>query len=75
MFFSEFDFAPIPPMIPPGFLDTAKSRKTTMDLQAFIYKEKRHPGGWRWSALYYLVVESAGIEPASANPLQQVLHT
>ena len=46
-----------------------------MDLQDIIYKEKRHPGGWRWSAVYYLVVESAGIEPASANPLQQVLHT
>jgi len=46
-----------------------------MALRAFIYKEKRHPGGWRWTVTYFKMVESAGIEPASANPLQQVLHT
>ena len=39
------------------------------------YKENRHPGGWRWTVTYFKMVESAGIEPASANPLQQVLHT
>ncbi|MDH6523802.1 hypothetical protein M2130_000321, partial [Polynucleobacter sphagniphilus] len=47
----------------------------TMGVQPFIYKEKRHPGGWRWTVTYFKMVESAGIEPASANPLQQVLHT
>jgi len=46
-----------------------------MDVQPFIYKDKRHPGGWRWTVTDFIMVESAGIEPASANPLQQVLHT
>jgi len=54
--------------------ETVKFNKRNT-IETFIYKEKRHPSGWRWSAVYYLVVESAGIEPASANTLQQVLHT
>jgi hypothetical protein len=63
------------PEIPPEDLARAGFRKTMTALRAFIYKEKRHPVGWRWTVTYFKMVESAGIEPASANPLQQVLHT
>ncbi|MDH6525618.1 hypothetical protein M2130_002169, partial [Polynucleobacter sphagniphilus] len=30
-----------------------------MGVQPFIYKEKRHPGGWRWTVTYFKMVESA----------------
>jgi len=27
-----------------------------MDVKLSIYKEKRHPGGWRWTVTYFKMV-------------------
>ena len=37
-------------------LATAGFGKTTMGVQPFIYKEKRHPGRWRWTVTYFKMV-------------------
>jgi hypothetical protein len=46
----------------------------SIDDCSLIKKNATLVGGVLLITLYF-VVESAGIEPASANPLQQVLHT
>ncbi len=65
----------LPPVIPLFELDSAGGTESSLDVKMATTLVFNKDYGHLWTTMDQILVEPAGIEPASASPLQAVLHT